>query len=327
MEDQVIDGFGGGKPLVSVIVPVYNGEKYIERCLDSVLSQSYPNIELLVVDDGSTDGTGAVIERYCACHPGIICIRQTNRGLEASRQRGVESAGGKYIQYLDADDAFHDSEVIGNLVSVAESENADIVISPFIFRHGDRSEPSVPHVPGLISGTGYISLMLKGDGYFAIWAKFHKRSLYDEGIKRIGVSIGEDAVLSVQLLSRSRRAVCSRVTVIDYYVYDTSMSHKLNDKSFNDIQQYSTFVESYVDGMSDAGLAEGLAYFRTRIAMLKIHIRRMKEADADMPEVLSGIETWPGILDTLTRRERKIVNAYRRSRCLGRLLLAYYKRK
>lgn len=91
-------------PLISVIIPVYNAEQFLPACLDSVLHQDYPSFEILVIDDGSTDGSAALIDRYAAREPRIVALHQRNAGVSAARNRGVAEARGEYIAFVDADD-------------------------------------------------------------------------------------------------------------------------------------------------------------------------------------------------------------------------------
>ena len=91
-------------PCVSVIIPVYNIEKHLEKCLDSVIGQTLKNIEIIVVDDGSTDNSPRIIDRYARTDSRIVAIHKANEGLAYARKSGIEAAHGKYVQHLDGDD-------------------------------------------------------------------------------------------------------------------------------------------------------------------------------------------------------------------------------
>lgn len=91
-------------PLISVVIPVYNAEKFLPECLDSVLHQDYPSFEILVIDDGSTDGSGKIADRYAEKDSRIVVVHQPNAGVSAARNRGVAEARGEYIAFVDADD-------------------------------------------------------------------------------------------------------------------------------------------------------------------------------------------------------------------------------
>ena len=91
-------------PLISVIIPVYNVEKYLHRCLDSVIAQTYQNIEIICVDDGSIDESGRICNQYAVRDARIKVIHQENQGLSAARNRGLDAAEGEYIAFVDSDD-------------------------------------------------------------------------------------------------------------------------------------------------------------------------------------------------------------------------------
>ena len=92
------------QPLITVIVPVYNVEKYLRRCLDSIIGQTYQNLEILCIDDGSIDNSGVICEQYAARDARIKVIHQENQGLSTARNRGLDAAEGEYIAFVDSDD-------------------------------------------------------------------------------------------------------------------------------------------------------------------------------------------------------------------------------
>ena len=113
--------------LVSVIVPCYKGEKYIKRCLENLLSQSYPHLEIIVVIDGITDNSAEIATKY----PVKTIVFETNRGLSAARNAGIEAASGTYIHFMDIDDEISD-DFYHDLVQEAELEDADVVCSSIL---------------------------------------------------------------------------------------------------------------------------------------------------------------------------------------------------
>ena len=116
---------------VSVIVPVYNVEKYLARCLDSLLGQTQPDIEILVVNDGSTDTSGRIVDEYAQKYPDRIrAFHMENEGVSAARNRGVAEAEGKYLTFVDSDD-YVTVDYLELMVEAAEKNHADLVVQGF----------------------------------------------------------------------------------------------------------------------------------------------------------------------------------------------------
>ena len=120
---------------ISVVVPAYNVEKYLERCLDSILEQSYSNLEVIVVDDGSTDGTGKIVQRYMDADERIVSINHgENRGLFQARITGSELATGDYIAFVDSDD-YVSFDWYRKLLRKAESSDAEMVVGDWCYSY------------------------------------------------------------------------------------------------------------------------------------------------------------------------------------------------
>lgn len=128
-------------PLVSVIIPVYNAHNSIAKTLQSVINQTYTNLEIVVVNDGSTDESLDIIKTYAVEDPRIVVFDKQNEGLVQARKSGIDIATGKYIQYLDSDDIMHE-DAITRLVNKAEETQADMVVAPFMFCYDGESHKS-----------------------------------------------------------------------------------------------------------------------------------------------------------------------------------------
>ena len=112
--------------LISVIVPVYNVEKYLEECLDSIQCQTYKNIEVLLVNDGSTDNSEEICERFCRQDSRFHLINQENKGLSGARNRGMSESKGEFITFVDSDDVIKE-DMLEQLMEQVTSEEIDIV--------------------------------------------------------------------------------------------------------------------------------------------------------------------------------------------------------
>lgn len=112
---------------LSVIIPVYNAEKYIDRCIQSIIHQSYPNLQIIVIDDGSTDNSLTICQKYAEIDDRILCIHQRNKGVSAARNNGLDHAIGDYVTFVDSDD-YIDEEMYDSMLKIANEYTADVVL-------------------------------------------------------------------------------------------------------------------------------------------------------------------------------------------------------
>lgn len=169
-----------GNPMVSIIVPVYNGEKSIERCLRSIQNQSYTNIEVIVVNDGSTDHTEKVIKKYVEEDARFHYIKKDNTGVSDSRNIGMASAKGEYFQFVDGDDWLV-KQATEEFVRTAQLYDCDMVISDF-YRVCGRKIMVKGHIDmgPVITRTKFAEYMLKAPANFyygVLWNKFFKADI------------------------------------------------------------------------------------------------------------------------------------------------------
>ena len=169
-----------GNPMVSIIVPVYNGEKSIERCLRSIQNQSYTNIEVIVVNDGSTDHTEKVIKKYVEEDARFHYIKKDNTGVSDSRNLGMASAKGEYFQFVDGDDWLV-KRATEEFVRTAQLYDCDMVISDF-YRVCGRKIMVKGHIDmgPVITRTKFAEYMMKAPANFyygVLWNKFFKADI------------------------------------------------------------------------------------------------------------------------------------------------------
>jgi glycosyltransferase involved in cell wall biosynthesis len=177
----------GGRPPVSIIVPVYEVEAYLEQCLDSLVGQSLPGIEIILIDDGSRDGSSAIVDRYAKEHPAAIrACRVANGGPSSARNLGITMATGEYIGFVDGDD-WVDKEMFKALYEEAVNANSEVVVCG-IRRHSDELQDLKPFkLKGSFSdyGTSVAEnprILLSVRAY--TWNKLYRRGLWiDNGLK------------------------------------------------------------------------------------------------------------------------------------------------
>lgn len=185
---------------ISVIVPIYNIEKFIPRCLDSILSQTYRNLEIILVDDGSTDGSGEIVDQYAKKDGRIKVIHQVNSGVSVARNRGLDHATGDYIGFVDGDD-YIEPDMYEILMQIINEHHVDIahcgyqMIYPsrvdYYYNSGEKIKLS--HDEGLFE-------LLKGTRVEpGLWNKLYKTELFKEIRLPIGVTETEDLLCNFEV--------------------------------------------------------------------------------------------------------------------------------
>ena len=161
-------------PLISIIVPTYNVEKYIRTCIESILAQTYRNVEVIIVNDGSTDQSLAVISDLICSHHNVKVINQKNQGLSVARNTGIDVATGKYITFVDADDKIMPG-FVSSLYQIADKTGADIVRGSFRDFNGNIPKDWVPdfNVP-TNCGTIVLDQFLSSNISFVVWSSIYR---------------------------------------------------------------------------------------------------------------------------------------------------------
>lgn len=218
------------KPLVSVIIPVYGAEKYLRQCVDSVLAQTYDNLEIVLVDDGSQDRSGEICEEYREIHSHIKVIHQANGGLSVARNRGIEEAAGDYYTFIDADDFIH-PQCIDYMVRMAVENSAEVACVDLVDYIPDSplcllEEKS--YEPVLSSGLDYIrDALYQTSGNSSACGKLYMRELFDS--LRFTPKIGyEDLDLFYRLLLNVKRVSFLKAGMYYYRRNPESYLHKFN---------------------------------------------------------------------------------------------------
>lgn len=189
--------------MISVIVPVYNCEKNLERCVQSILSQSEQEIEIILVNDGSTDGSYEICEKYAKEHAKVRVIHQENGGVSKARNTGIRAAKGKYIQFVDSDD-YLEKDMCRYMKACMQEKQADLVIAGFHHHYMGRDIVKVPniHQEPLAELNCFESsfLNLYEEGFLNMpWNKLYKKEKMIELFPE-NLSLGEDLLFNISYL-------------------------------------------------------------------------------------------------------------------------------
>lgn len=231
-----------GDKKVSIIIPLYNRKDMISRCVESVCRQTYRNLEIIVVDDGSTDGCDEVLESLKKSDERIIIIRKENGGVSSARNCGLDVATGDYVQFVDSDDAIL-PETIDENVSAMEKYNADCVVF-----HSVRGVPAGP-CPDFVECRDLVGVVLKAQSIGAPWNKLFKRSLIANQRFDSVVSMGEDLIFNISYLRK-----CKSLSFVNkgLYLYTASddgqaLSKRYCERSFDDVRAQWKVMREYIE--------------------------------------------------------------------------------
>ncbi len=217
--------------VISVVIPVYNVEKYLERCIESVVNQTYNNLEIIIVNDGSTDASLEVANRMKAKYPKLIIIDQENSGVSSTRNAGMKAANGDYIAFLDSDDwvAPDCYEYMLNLIKKYNADVADIMTMQV-----DTDHPTVPAVAekieiydgmDILEHYLYRGMKETKGAPFTVWRKLYKRSLFSNEIHFAEGMINEDICFNYKVLSKCKRIVVSNQIKHFYFQRKTGLTN------------------------------------------------------------------------------------------------------
>ncbi len=308
------------KSLVSIIIPAYNVEKYLESCIQSILKQDYAPIEIIIVNDGSTDNTFDIIQQYASKYSNIQYVNKKNGGLPLARKSGIEKASGTYVLHLDGDDTLHDG-IIKELVDIAEKTNAEIITGPFYFTYPDgHSILSEKPKFETCSPEEYYNLMLQKKAYWSVSANFHKRSLYSKQTIFMGnIPYGEDAILMTQLILNAKKIAATQKPIFNYVQHEASMCHTITkQKDYDTLVAYRIWIENYLKKKHiEEKFGKGMAALYIHNTFEHIYFRCFTHLSRDMKRVNKYLKKYPDLADSLEEKKYRLTRYYKTSRWIG----------
>ena len=277
------------RPMVSIIVPVYNAEQYLRRCVDSILNQEYTDFEVFLVNDGSTDSSGDICEEYGNKDTRVNVIQKENTGVSDSRNLALDRARGKYLQFLDSDD-WITPDATRLFVRAAEEYGCDMVISDFYRVVGERLSPKGDiEEEGVLTREEFAAHMMENpaDFYYGVlWNKLYRRDLVEEHSLRMDTNINwcEDFMFNLEYIRYAKvfyalhapiyyyvkrkgslasqginisKTVKMKLNVFEYY--NNFYKHVLEEEDYekNRLQVYRFFIDAAGDGIVPPSILPG----------------------------------------------------------------------
>lgn len=226
---------------ISIIVPVYNVEQYLEKCIESILNQTLEDIEIILIDDGATDNSSQMCDDYALRDNRIKVIHKTNGGLSDARNAGLEIATGKYIAFLDSDD-WVESNTYEYLYSIIQRENADIVQCDYIEAYNEDTKITFNGNIRECVYTGIEALqLLSCEGWVktvVVWNKLYRKEVFDP-IRFPKGKVHEDEFTTYKVLHKANKVINSNLPLIYYRQREGSiMNEEFNEKRLHKLEAW-----------------------------------------------------------------------------------------
>lgn len=297
------------KPIVSVIIPVYNVEQYLKQCLDSVINQTYKNLEIILVDDGSTDNSGKICDEYALKDTRIKVIHKDNGGLSDARNTGLKIATGEYITFIDSDDDI-ELDMVEYLYSVLIKFNCKMSVCTHNVIKNNRTKKSFNLKEDFkLSSFDCIKKMLYHDGTdTSAWAKLYKKDLFENIMYPKG-KLFEDIATTYKLFIKSDEIASGHLAKYNYKIRSNSIVRKSFTKAKLDlIENTDNMAKDVLAIFPDLEKALLRRRVYARFSTLNQVLSFDKENKHVVKEIISFIKkyTWNILTDTNVQLRDKV---------------------
>ena len=212
--------------LISVVIPVYNVEQYLPKCIESIMNQTYKNLEIILVNDGSTDGSQKICEEYKSIDNRIKIINKENGGLSDARNVGIDNSSGNYITFIDSDD-YIDDDYVYTLYKSLISYNADMSIASHKIIYPKRIIDKATDEKFCANSKKVLEKILYDEGIdLSAWGKLYKKSLFNN-IKFPKGRLFEDSATTYRLIDESKKIAVNSKSVYNYVIRKNSISNEM----------------------------------------------------------------------------------------------------
>lgn len=293
--------------IISIIIPVYNASQYIHRCVESLVNQTYRDIEIILVDDGSTDDSLSLCREWAEKDSRIRVYSQSNSGVSVARNAGIKSAQGDFIILLDSDD-WLDITTCQKLLEIQAESQADCIVYGLTQTSGNIWAPAEHKMYETLDDLKedflyQLNTELLSSSVNKLYKKEYIKSLYPEDM-----SFGEDLLFSLDYLDECQKIIFIKEAFYQHEVYNTSsLTHTFNTQRFRDIERIQRRIMDFATDKSDVRLYQKYTNDCIRI------IRSFLLSDATYKEKRSMLKNW-------------LRNAYLRNLPLGKIQLIWQNR-
>lgn len=274
-------------PKVSIIVPVYNVEKYIERCLDSLVNQTLKDIEIIIVNDGSTDGSKEIIQKYLNKYKNIVYLEKENGGLSSARNYGIPYAKGEYIGFVDSDD-YVEITMYEKMYNKAIEEKSDMVECDFIWEYPNKKREDI----GKIYSDKKEAIV---EARVVAWNKIIKKDIiektkitFPEGLRY------EDIEFFYKIVPYLNKISFVKETLVHYVQRESSIANTQNERTGEIFKIWENVLNYYIENNIFNEYRSELEYSYTRILLCSSLKRITKVKDRKVRKALIKL-TWQNL--------------------------------
>lgn len=312
---------------ISIIVPVYNAELYLSRCVESIKRQTYRSWELLLVDDGATDRSGEICDDYAKSDNRIKVFHNENSGAAAARYYGVKKAVGDYLVFVDADDSLPDNS-LSQLYLYSNKYGVDIAVGGYTRIYPDQKSDYCALSQDLISGHDFLLLLVSGNWrIYGPVAKLFKKELFLKAFPYIpkAICVGEDLLMNIHLATQAHLVVFVPYSVYNYHQVATSMMHSFK-YTVDYMHTYLSVLREVLIYDEVADIDNLLCHYKINMCYNVILDDAHENLDYQSSEIKALIKESASIV--LTRKEQTILCLLKSRffRVIFRKIMANYRR-
>lgn len=267
--------------IVSIIIPVYKVEKYMNRCIESIMNQTYKKIEIILVDDGSPDNCGKICDEYAKKDKRVVVVHKENGGLSDARNAGIDIAKGKYIAFVDSDD-YVDNDYVEILYKAISEDKADIAISSHkvMYENGTILEKATGE-RNILTQKETIKRILYDEGIdLSAWAKLYKKELF-KTMKFPKGRLFEDAAITCKIISLTEKVSLVSKSTYNYIIRNDSITTKDFTPSKMDLitstKEMSEYVKEKYPDLEDATNRRVMYAYLSTLSQLAMSNKRFPE--------------------------------------------------
>ncbi|MBQ3235624.1 MAG: glycosyltransferase [Clostridia bacterium] len=238
-------------PKVSVVVPVYNAERYLNKCIESLINQTLRDLEIVLVNDGSTDGSLKIVNEYAKKDSRIVVLDKENEGAGVARRKGVEIASAPYVCFLDSDDYVEDNYAL-TLLTAMEKRGVDLVECAYRVFDGKHTKIHSLFTDVYFDSSEFKSKVIEGtiiNGTEAVvmWNKLYKKELFLRSVKRSFGNLLEDYAINMQYYSKVNSYAYVSTPLVNYRVVRGSLSRKFNPLLYKEFKEIVKFKLAFME--------------------------------------------------------------------------------